>query len=377
MARRLLAVVVSALVAGCSGLAVSTDGGSGGGAAGGSAGGGSGGSGGAGGAGGGSGGGSAGGAAGGSAGGGTGGSTLASRYPGDVGLAGDPDVVWTENFEEANVTALTARYNQCQNTPGITLVADVPTGSSGQHSGKFTSDGTSANATDMYKNFGAGYQELYVRYYAKYQGGAVPWHHTGVWFGGYNPATNWPNPQAGLKPNGDDRFAVSFEPMGTGPAARMDFYNYWSTMQSWMAVPSGSTAYYGNTLIHDPAVHYADDAWFCVEIHLKLNPDPASSAGAELGLWVNDAPVVQFTDSAPLGYWVRDKFCLDTAVGTECTTYRPANPTLVPLDLRWRTVAALTLNYFWPQNYITTAGATGSVQYDDMVVAKSRVGCLR
>jgi ABC-type glycerol-3-phosphate transport system substrate-binding protein len=36
---------------------------------------------------------------------------------------------------------------------------------------------------------------------------------------------------------------------------------------------------------------------------------------------------------------------------------------------------ALTLNYFWPQNYVTQ-GPAGSVQYDDMVVATVRVGCL-
>src|SRR5256885_11736553 len=46
------------------------------------------------------------------------------------------------------------------------------------------------------------FRSLYVRWYAKYQAGA-PWHHTGVWFGGYNPPSNWPNPQAGIRPLGD------------------------------------------------------------------------------------------------------------------------------------------------------------------------------
>jgi hypothetical protein len=48
----------------------------------------------------------------------------------------------------------------------------------------------------------------------------------------------------------------------------------------------------------------------------------------------------------------------------------------VPLDQQWRSTTALQLNYFWPQNYITQ-GPDGSVQYDEMVVATSRVGCLR
>jgi len=124
-------------------------------------------------------------------------------------------------------------------------------------------------------------------------------------------------------------------------------------------------------------VKVADDAWMCIEIHVKLNPDPATSAGAELGLWLNDVSVQQFTDAAPLGYWMRDKFCPVGADGTECTSYPPPTGTvMIPLDLRWRSVAALKLNAFWPQNYITSGGA-GTVQYDDMVLAKSRVGCLR
>ena len=36
----------------------------------------------------------------------------------------------------------------------------------------------------------------------------------------------------------------------------------------------------------------------------------------------------------------------------------------------------LKLNAFWPQNYITDPVA-GSVWFDDMVIAKQRIGCLR
>jgi hypothetical protein len=129
-------------------------------------------------------------------------------------------------------------------------------------------------------------------------------------------------------------------------------------------------------LIHDTAVRAKDDAWMCIELHIKVNPNPSSGAGAELGLWIDDASVIQFSDAAPLGYWIKDKFCPDLANGTECTQYKPPNPTLVPLDLQWRNTAALQLNAFWPQNYITSGGA-GSVYYDDMVIAKSRIGCIQ
>lgn len=310
--------------------------------------------------------------------GGTGGTSgtgpgLASKYPGDVGIDQDPDVVWVESFEEGSVGALVSRYDDAKQN-GITLDGDKPAKSSGAASGKLTASGSGPNAVDFYKNLGAGYEELFVRYYAKYESN-VEWHHTGVWVGGYNPPSNWPNPQAGLKPDGDDRFSVSLEPMGQGTSPRMDFYNYWMKMHSWMDQPSGSTAYYGNTLIHDPGLT-AKQEWQCFELHIKLNPAAASGAGAELGVWVNDQPVIQFTDTAPLGYWVKDKFCPEKATGTECTDYKPASPTLVPLDLQFRSTTDLRLNAFWPQNYITSGGA-GSVWYDDMVVAKSRVGCIQ
>ncbi|MBI3203837.1 MAG: hypothetical protein HYZ29_20020 [Myxococcales bacterium] len=311
--------------------------------------------------------------------GGTGGSSgsgpgLAAKYPGDVGIEKDPDVIWVENFEEGTVSAFLSRYESKQGTANIALDTSVPAASSGKASGKLTASGAGPNAVDFYKKLSPGFDEVFVRYYAKYQAG-VKWHHTGVWVGGYNPASNWPSPKAGLKPDGDDRFHVSLEPMTSGATPRMDFYNYWMKMHSWMDQPAGSTAYYGNSVIHDPTLT-AKDQWQCFELHIKLNPSPASGAGAELGVWVNDQSVLQFTDQSPLGYWVKDKFCPEKATGTECTQYKPPSPSLVPLDLQWRSTTDLKINAFWPQNYITEGGA-GSVWYDDMVIAKSRVGCVK
>ncbi|MCC6898578.1 MAG: hypothetical protein IT377_06365 [Polyangiaceae bacterium] len=310
--------------------------------------------------------------------GGTGGSSgsgpgLAAKYPGDVGIEKDPEVIWVENFEEGTVSALLTRYESKQGTANIARDADVPAASSGKASGKLTASGSGPNAVDFYKKLSPGFDEVFVRYYAKYQAG-VKWHHTGVWVGGYNPASNWPSPQAGLKPDGDDRFHVSLDPMTSGAAPRMDFYNYGMKLHSWMDQPAGSTAYYGNSVIHDPTLT-AKDQWQCFELHIKLNPSASSGAGAELGVWVNDQSVLQFTDQAPVGYWVKDQFCPEKATGTECTQYKPPSPSLVPLDLQWRSTTDLKINAFWPQNYITEGGA-GSVWYDDMVIAKSRVGCV-
>src|SRR2546428_12339982 len=100
----------------------------------------------------------------------------------------------------------------------MALVADKPSKSCGAASIRLTAGGSTASAddaTDLYKKLlkpdGSGFDELYVRWYVKYQAGA-PWHHTGVWFGGYNPPSNLPNPHAGIKPVGVDPGSLTTEP---------------------------------------------------------------------------------------------------------------------------------------------------------------------
>ena len=246
--------------------------------------------------------------------GGSTGTGIAARYPGDVGIENDPAVVWVENFEQGTVDAVLMRYEDYGNPPGMTLVPEVPAASSGTAAMRLVAGGSGAEATDFYKRFDQDYPEIHVRYYVKHAAGAE-YHHTGVWFGGYNPGADWPSPHAGEKPNGDDRFSISFEPTVSEANPRMDFYNYWSSMHS------GPNLYYGNTLIHDTAVHAIDDQWMCVEVMLRLNPDPASSAGAALGLRIDDVPIITFDDQGPTGYWVWDKFCPEGADGPECTNY--------------------------------------------------------
>jgi hypothetical protein len=308
----------------------------------------------------------------GSGGGGTDGGGLASRYPQDVGIENDPAVVWVEDFEEGSVDGVTSRYDDFKNPPGMALVPDVPPGSAGASSMRMTA-GASASATDLFKRL-PDHDELFVRWYAKYQRG-VSWHHSGVWVGGYAPPLAWPNPQAGLRPDGDDRFSVSVEPVfDIGGLPRFDFYNYWMRMHTWMDSPSGDSAYYGNALIHQNSFTVDEERWVCLEVHVRLNPDPSSSAGAVLEVWKDDTLVQRFDQTGPMGYWIRDKFCPLGADGSECTDYPAAADTV--LDLQFRSSQELHLNAFWPQNYITSGGRDGSVQYDHMVVATQRVACL-
>lgn len=297
------------------------------------------------------------------------GATLSDQHPGDLGFGSDPAVVWYEDFEAATVAEVTGRYDQPQGTERMAKVA----GSTGM--GLALTAGGAVSAVDLYKQL-PDHDELFVRWYAKYQAG-VPWHHSGMWFGGYNPGMKFPSPQAGYRPAGDDRFSIAVEPAwDIGQASpRFDFYNYWMGMHSYKDMPTNDgTSYYGNSFVHQNGFTVDDGQWVCLEMHVKLNPNPTTGAGAVLEVWKNDMQVIRFDDGGPLGYWIRDKFCPAGANGSECTDY-PA-PATEHLDLQFRSTAALALNAFWPQNYVTNA-AEGTLTFDQMVVATSRVGCTR
>jgi len=300
----------------------------------------------------------------------SGGMTLSDRYPGDTGLGGDPAVVWFEDFEEGSVGAVVARYNQAQGQARMQLVTDAPRGSA-----LAMTAGGSVSAVDLYKQL-PDTDDVFVRWYVKYDAG-VPWHHSGMWFGGYNPAMPYPSPMAGLKPDGDDRFSISIEPVWNVGAAnpRFDFYNYWMNMHSWMATPTNDgTSYYGNSLAHENAFTIDETQWLCLEIHVRVNSAASSAAGAVLEVWKNDALVRRFDDAGPMGWWVRDKFCPATTNASECTQYpAPANEIL---NLQLRSTTSYAVNAFWPQNYITDP-AMGTLRFDQMVVATTRVGCMR
>jgi hypothetical protein len=89
-------------------------------------------------------------------------------------------------------------------------------------------------------------------------------------------------------------------------------------------------------------------------------------------VWKNDVLIQRFPDTSGSGYWVQDHFCPAGADGSQCN-YSSTAPG--PLDLQFRNSPTLQLNHLWPQNYITDP-ASGSIWFDDIIVAKVRIGCL-
>jgi hypothetical protein len=279
---------------------------------------------------------------------------IAAKYSRDVGIANDPDVILAEMFEDS-IGAIASRWTQADNTAGMSLSTDRPAASGGSRSLLMTSLGGSTTGGHLYKNLGAGYDQVFLRYYVKYSGSGT-YHHSGGWLGGFNPPTNWPQGGAGEKPTGTDKFSIGPEP--NDPARRFDLYTYWMDMR----VSPDGVNYWGNTLVRDPSLVARSDQWMCVEIMVKMNTPPSESNG-ELALWIDGNEIVHLRQGSPLGTWFFNMF-------TPGTTGTPFE------GFRWRATDLLKMNWLWLKHYTTAdpSGFVGRMWWDHVVLARKYIG---
>jgi hypothetical protein len=216
-----------------------------------------------------------------------------------------------------------------------------------------STDGSANTAATLYKTL-PNDQQWYLRYYVNYNS-AVAYGHTGGWLGGYNPVLSYPNPQAGTKPAGNDRFSTGVEPLSFDSDRWMP-YTYWKDMRI-----SGDGKYWGNVFLpSDATIRMARNRWYCVETMVKLN-SPVTDANGELAVWIDGQKVIHLGKGFPNGAWSGGTF-------TENATGAPFG------GFQWRSDSALNLNWIWLQNYVT--GVPSTVQFDHVVLARSYVGCL-
>jgi hypothetical protein len=283
---------------------------------------------------------------------------ISTRYPFDVGIETDADVIFVEKFEESTTSLLFGRYNDVHNPSTMTFSTDIAPGSpAGSHSLNVSWTGGSNDGGHLYKVLSPGIDDkLYVRYYIKYPTSGK-YRHEGIWVGGSNPVTNWPNPQAGIKPAGNDRFIAVAEQ--SDDSSHFDHYNYWMDMHV-----HGDGKYWGNMLLMNPNVDVPRGQWACVEHMVKLN-NPVSASNGEHAIWINGVKVSHLGQGFPNGTWTWGNF-------TQTSSGSPFG------GFRWRSDANLKLNWIWLQNYSPDdpAGFTSSLKFDHVVVAKNYIGCL-
>jgi hypothetical protein len=281
---------------------------------------------------------------------------IAARYPGDVGINTDPAVVFVERFDETSLAALFARWTDVKNGATMSFGTDVPAGSPVPASLTIPWIGGTNDGGHLYRQITPAINDtLYVRFYIKYPT-AANYTHSGVWMGGYNPTLAWPNPQAGIRPTGADRFSGSAETFAQ--TGQFDHYDYWMGMHQ-----SSDGNYWGNLLLNNTAVRATGGQWTCVEEMIKLN-NPVSASNGERAIWLNGVPISHLGPGSPNGTWSGGIFT-QTPGGTPFPGFQ------------WRSDANLNLNYIWLQNY-TPDTSTGrqDMKFAHLVAATSYIGCL-
>lgn len=283
---------------------------------------------------------------------------IAARYPGDIGIDKDPAVVFSEMFEEPTMNEVFTRWGDVKNGPAMQWASDIPAGSTGGRSLSIPWVGGGVNnGGHLYKVLNPAITDtIYVRFYIKYPS-VGNFHHAGLWIGGNNPVSAWPDPCAGCKPVGNDRFIAGAEQNNVTRA--FDHYNYWMEMR-----PDAGGAYWGDFLLNNPSVQAPRNQWVCVEHMVKLN-NPVSSANGEHAIWLNGTKVSHLGPGFPTGSWSGGIFT------------QGAGTTPFP-GFRWRSTTSLPINWIWLQNYSPddAAGVSSTVKFDHVVVATSYVGCL-
>ncbi|MBM4093795.1 MAG: hypothetical protein FJ276_30970, partial [Planctomycetes bacterium] len=242
---------------------------------------------------------------------------IAARYPGDVGIENDPDVVFVESFD-GSVDEICSHWDAVAGKPIMSKSDDVVPGSGGKQSLLLTrvAGGTGGymDGGNLYRRIknekgGFGYDQLFFRFYMKFNREHAPIHHYGSGLLGFLPPSPWPQGRAGERPRGTARWTTQVEP---GNFDTWAFYTYWQHMGG--SPPRGQT--WGNTFeVGTPPRTVVKDKWICLEVMVKMN-DIGDSNG-EQACWLDgklnrdrDGKITSYLGKGfpEVGSWTYDKF---------------------------------------------------------------------
>jgi hypothetical protein len=168
------------------------------------------------------------------------------------------------------------------------IIDNTSTAHSGSHALKCTAvynDGDASTSSIKYW-FHPGHDRVHFRWYCKFdssfdQGWGM--HFCSLYAVAGDNKWNQMG-QAGIKPDGDDRFGSGFEPWSEWetitPPGQMQFYVYWHEM-----LPDNSGNYWGNVFCPDTVIIPERDRWYCMELMIKAND--AGQANGELAAWID------------------------------------------------------------------------------------------
>jgi hypothetical protein len=228
---------------------------------------------------------------------------LASRYPGDTGIAADPAVVFADDFESyAGVAGLTSRWTRVFHTENMKIATEPGNYYAGSKGVELTVPRQSAEGVStVIKAVSPGRDVLFLRYHGKFDPSlnAIGSSHNGSAISGNYCC-------AGLKADGYNQFFVSYEAV-RGEASvpspgKLSVYVYhpdqrdvWGDHFFPNGVVSPFTATpgnFGSSFVARPDVVPQLGRWHAYELMVKLNT-PGQRDG-RIAMWLDGKLVADF-----------------------------------------------------------------------------------
>ncbi|HUR56468.1 MAG TPA: hypothetical protein VM029_02075, partial [Opitutaceae bacterium] len=152
---------------------------------------------------------------------------LAARYPGDVGLARDPAVLFAEDFESGDLK----KWDEQRGS--VTLTRAAP--NAGTWCAEMTMERGKNVGGDAIKWFMPGADTVYARFYVKFSADYQYAHHF-VWLSANDAKNKWSSfGKAGKKPDGATYFSSGMEPWfawgRNRPPGEVNLYSYYPDME--------------------------------------------------------------------------------------------------------------------------------------------------
>ena len=276
-------------------------------------------------------------------------SGLAAKHPGDDGIATDPDVLFSDNFESGDMK----KWDQQRGR--VVMTGDKP--NSGRWCVQMPMERGKNHGGDAIKWFMPGADAVYARLYVKFSADYQYNHHF-VWLGANQRTNKWSAfGKAGLKPNGT-YYSTGMEPWfawgKNPPPGEVNLYTYYLDMEpdrkmnkywgnGFFPPGPGKGAAAGTARVIPPL-----DQWQCWEFMIQANTAPDKADGRQ-AMWVDGKLVGEFT------------------------------------GIRWRNDLDLKVNCFWLEHYGYDEGdptkqywkESQSVWFDDVVVARRYIGPMK
>jgi hypothetical protein len=274
---------------------------------------------------------------------------LAAKYPGDTGIANDPDVLFADNFESGDMKKWDQRRGP------LAVVEDQP--NNGQRCVHMPMERGKNHGADSIKWFMPGADTVYARFYVKFSKDYQYNHHF-VWLGANQRTNKWSAfGKAGLKPNGT-YYSTGMEPWfawGKNPSpGEVNLYTYYLDMEPDRKMDK----YWGNGFFppgpgkgkaaSESRVIPPLDQWQCWEFMIQANTAPDKVDGKQ-AMWVDGKLAGEFT------------------------------------GIRWRNDMDLKVNCLWLEHFGYDEGDPTkqywkdkqSVWFDDVVVARRYIGPIK